>query len=59
MHKCTLGRIRSDLRCESVVVKCKMASFKDEGAKVVDKFNGENISLWKFKMEIVLASMDL
>jgi hypothetical protein len=36
-----------------------MASFEGESPKVIDKFNGENFNLWKFKMEMVLASMDL
>jgi hypothetical protein len=36
-----------------------MASFEGENAKVIDKFNGENFNLSKFKMEMVLASMDL
>jgi hypothetical protein len=36
-----------------------MASFEEENAKIIYKFNGENFSLWKFKMEMVLASMDL
>jgi hypothetical protein len=36
-----------------------MASFEGESTRVIDKFNGENFSLWKFKMEMVLASMDL
>ena len=36
-----------------------MASSDNEGLSVVDKFNGENFSLWKFKMEMVLASRDL
>ncbi len=36
-----------------------MASFEGESARVIDKFNGENFTLWKFKMEMVLASMDL
>ena len=30
-----------------------------EGLRVVDKFNRENFSLRKFKMEMVLASCDL
>ncbi len=38
--------------------ECKMASFEGESAKVIDKFI-ENFNLWKFKMEMVLASMDL
>ncbi len=36
-----------------------MASSDNEALRVVDKFNGENFSLWKFKMEMVLASKDL
>jgi hypothetical protein len=36
-----------------------MTSFEGENARVIDKFNGENFNLWKFKMEMVLASMDL
>jgi N-glycosylase/DNA lyase len=36
-----------------------MALFEGESTKVIDKFNGENFNLWKFKMEMVLASMDL
>jgi transposase InsO family protein len=36
-----------------------MASFEGESARVIDKFKGENFNLWKFKMEMVLASMDL
>jgi len=30
-----------------------------EGVKVIDKFNGENFNLWKFKIDMVFASMDL
>ena len=36
-----------------------MASSDNEGLRVGHKFNGENFSLWKFKMEMVLASCDL
>jgi hypothetical protein len=36
-----------------------MASFEGTSARVINKFNGENFNLWKFKMEMVLASMDL
>jgi hypothetical protein len=36
-----------------------MASFEGESVRVIDKFNGEKFSLWKFKIEMVLASMDL
>ena len=36
-----------------------MATFENESARSIDKFNGENFGLWKFRMEMVLASMDL
>ena len=36
-----------------------MASSEGEGLRVIDKFNGENFGLWKFKMEMILAEKDL
>ena len=36
-----------------------MATFEGEGAKVVDKFDGVNFHLWKFKMEMVMAEKEL
>ena len=36
-----------------------MASYDAEGPKVVDKFNGVNFHLWKFKMEMVMAKKEL
>jgi hypothetical protein len=36
-----------------------MALFEGDSTRVIDKSNGENFNLWKFKMEMVLASMDL
>ena len=36
-----------------------MASSASESLTLVDKFNGDNFSLWKFKMEMVLASKEL
>ena len=36
-----------------------MASFEGEGPKVVDKFDGVNFHLWKFKMEMVIAEKEL
>lgn len=36
-----------------------MATYENESARTIDKFKGENFSLWKFKMEMVLESMDL
>ena len=31
----------------------KMASFEGEGPKVMDKFDGVNFHLWKFKMDLL------
>ena len=39
--------------------KRKMVSFEGEGARLIDKFNGENFNTWKFKLEIRLAFMNL
>lgn len=36
-----------------------MVSFEGEGARLIDKFNGENFNTWKFKLEIRLAFMNL
>ena len=36
-----------------------MASFESEASRVIDKFNGENFNFWKFKIEMLLAFMDL
>ena len=36
-----------------------MAYLESEAAKVIDKFHGEKFSLWKFKMGMALASVDL
>lgn len=36
-----------------------MGTIGNGGAWVIDKFNGDNFNLWKFKMEMVLDSMDL
>lgn len=36
-----------------------MASFEDEGLKVVEKFEGGNFYLWKFKIVMVLDNKDL
>ena len=36
-----------------------MTSFEGEGSKVIDKFNGFNFQLWKFKMEMVMAEKEL
>ena len=36
-----------------------MVSFGVESAKTIDKFHGVKINLWKFKIEMLSASMDL
>ena len=36
-----------------------MAYVKNERARVMDKYHKGKLSLWKFKMEMVLASLDL
>lgn len=36
-----------------------MATYESESARTIDKFNGDNFSLWKFKMEMLLESVDL
>ena len=36
-----------------------MASYEGEGPKVVDKFDGVNFHLWKFKMEMVMVQKEL
>jgi hypothetical protein len=35
-----------------------MASFEDESAKTIDKFHEKMFNLWKFKIEMLSASMD-
>lgn len=36
-----------------------MASSESEGFTTVDNFNGENLNLYKFKLEMVLVTKDL
>ena len=36
-----------------------MASSNNDNLPMLDKFNGDNFGLWKFKMEMVLAAKDL
>ena len=36
-----------------------MASLEGESVRVLEKFNGTNFNLWKFKMNLALSSMDL
>ena len=36
-----------------------MTSLKGEGIRVIDKFNGENFNIWKFKLDMNLAFVEL
>ena len=36
-----------------------MASFKSEATRIIKKFIGGNFNLWRLKIEMLLASMDL
>ncbi len=36
-----------------------MATYESESARNIDKFDGKDFGLWKFRMEMVLSSMDL
>lgn len=36
-----------------------MTSFDSEAVTLIDKFNGENFNLWKSKIRMLLASMDI
>lgn len=36
-----------------------MASLEGDGAKINEKFKGENFNIWKFKLKMGLASVDL
>jgi hypothetical protein len=36
-----------------------MTSFESKATRIIDKFNGRKFNLWKFKIKILLASMDL
>ena len=47
--------LRVDLSGETYI----MASYEGEGPKVVDKLDGVNFHLWKFKMEMVMAEKEL
>ena len=35
-----------------------MALLEGEGVRIINKFNGENINIWKFKVEMRLSSVD-
>lgn len=36
-----------------------MTTLEGEGARFINKFNGDDFNLWKFKLKMKLASMDL
>ena len=33
-----------------------MASFDNDDARIIDKFNGWNFNIWKFKIKMLLAN---
>lgn len=36
-----------------------MTSFKNEAVRIIDKFNGKKINVWKFIIKMLLAFMNL
>lgn len=42
-----------------LLFELKVILIKDESVRAIDKLNGKKFKLWKFKLEIGLASMDL
>jgi hypothetical protein len=36
-----------------------MPSFESKATRIIDKFNGGNVNIWRFKIEMSLASIDL
>ena len=50
---------KNQFKCFESISKQMMASFESKAARINNKFNGRNLNLWKFKMEMLLASMDL
>jgi hypothetical protein len=36
-----------------------MTSFENEATRIINKFHGLNLNLWKFKINILLGSMNL
>jgi len=50
----------STFKFESVIVfMFKMSSFQMESLKVMEKFDGANFHLWKFKMHMMLSKHGL
>ena len=41
------------------ISKPMMTSFESKAAKIIDKFNGKKFNFWKYKIKMLLASMDL
>jgi hypothetical protein len=50
--------LQISLRTNSLF-ECKMAYLESEGTRVMKKFPNKKFSLWKFKMEMVWASIEL
>ena len=36
-----------------------MVSFESEAIRVINKFNGGNSNIWKFKIQMLLVSIDI
>lgn len=45
--------------CFECISEYTMTSFKSKAARIIDKFNDENFNFWKFKIKMLLVSMDL
>ena len=49
----------SDYRVYSTIFQRDMTTLEGEGARFIDKFNGDGFNLSKFKLKMELAFMDL
>ena len=54
-----LGTCIGVLEASGSLNSVHMASSNNDNLPMLDKFNGDNFGLWKFKMEMVLAAKDL
>ena len=54
-----LGTCIGVLEASGSLNSAHMASSNNDNLPMLDKFNGDNFGLWKFKMEMVLAAKDL
>jgi hypothetical protein len=57
---CDIYKVKDILfACFQCIFKHTMTSFKKEVARITDKYNGRKFKLWKFKIKILLVSMDI